>query len=120
MDSKAFKITLKKLGITQAKAASMLNVTEGNMRVTLSRLAVTGEQVPENWARLVTLSPDVTKENVTSVECNIPSVTIPWPSDSAYDILDDGWARGYPGDTNLMRCNYRTPAACLRRAGYQT
>ena len=31
-----------------------------------------------------------------------------------WDIMSDGWARGFPGDTKLMRAQYRTPGAWRR------
>ena len=41
-------------------------------------------------------------------------VVKPAPKGDPADILEDGYARGYPGDTWIMRVYYRTPQAIAK------
>lgn len=132
MDTTTFKLKLKSINVTQSEFAATLGINPATFRSDLRRIEQSGEQVPSNWEAAATnatqsdvASPDATQENVAKSK-NVANdvagkltVMIPWPDDPAWDVMSDGWPRGYPGDTNLTRAYYRTSGAWRRHKGYQ-
>lgn len=139
MDADEFKLKLHDLGLSYAQAAKHFNTTGPAVKMAIKR-----EKVPLLWLRILdtlTMVEAVTTEEtignngqpVTTLPVTAGDL-LPWPidprrevttlevirptddekGDVAFDIMSDGFARGYPGDDWIMRATYRTAHAWRR------
>lgn len=138
MDIEQFKQHLQELSLSYAQFAEIIGTSASNVKMCLKR-----GNIPKAWEEAVTkrLQNQLVTghEAVTTVESHgetvtghkspkeivadnhetrIPKLKVLRSSAEAghpeWDIMEDGYARGFPGDTNLMRGWYRTPSAYRR------
>lgn len=133
MEADELRLELSNLGLSYSQAAIAFDTS-----VSTVKMVASGKRpVPAEWSQVVTKLKELVTEAVTSPAISVTSdktaVTIPGsvtlpvtsghtvirPSDDdkgdvAFDIMGDGFARGYPGDSFITRALYRTPAAWRR------
>ena len=66
------------------------------------------DNVPDSTVAKSVASPVATEKSVATASPRVAK------ADDPYEIMADGFARGFPGDTQIMRKDYRTPAAIRR------
>lgn len=133
MKADELRVELSNLGLSYSQAAVAFEAS-----VSTVKMVASGKRpVPAEWSHMVTKLKQAVTEAVTmpaiSVTSDKTAVTIPGsvippvtsghtvirPTDDengdvAFDIMSDGFARGYPGDSFITRAQYRTAHAWRR------